>query len=403
MKTYLVGGAVRDKLLNRPVKEKDWVVIGSTPKEMLKKGFKPVGKDFPVFLHPETNEEYALARTERKTAKGYKGFEFYADKDVTLEDDLKRRDLTINAIAETQEGKLIDPFHGHEDIKKKIFRHVSPAFSEDPVRILRIARFAAKLPDFMIARETMKLMKSMVTSGEVDALVSERVWQEFQRALMENHPEKFIEILRECGALKIIFPEVDALFGVPGPKQYHPEIDTGKHLILAIKQVVKLTNDPVTRFAVFCHDFGKGKTPKEHHPKHHGHEELGVDLIKVFCKRIKAPREYQDLAVLVSRYHSHCHQLTELTPKTILKILKALDPFRRPERFGKFLLACKADATGRLGHNNDPYPEADLFLKMAEACRKIDKKKLIENLKKDESIEEAIEQERLRVIKRTIS
>lgn len=399
MKIYLVGGAVRDKLLDIPHNEKDWVVVGSTPEEMLKQGFKPVGKDFPVFIHPSTGDEYALARTERKIGKGYKGFEFYADENVTLEDDLKRRDLTINAIAETKEGEIIDPFHGQDDLKKKILRHVSPAFSEDPVRILRVARFAAKFGAFEIAPETMDLMKVIVASGEVNALVPERVWQEFSRALSEPHPEKFIEVLRECNALKIIFPEIDALFGVPERMDYHPELDTGIHTLLTLKQAVKLTNDPITRFAALCHDFGKAKTPKDILPKHHGHEEESVNLVKEFCKRIKAPREYQDLAVLVARFHSNCHKLSELTPQTILKMLKAIDPFRKPERFEKFLLACEADEKGRLGHENDPYPQAKLFREIYEACDSIDTRKLIAELSDNQTIEETIRLEQLKVIK----
>lgn len=403
MKTYLVGGAVRDKLLNHPIKERDWVVVGCTPAEMLKKGFKPVGKDFPVFLHPKTKEEYALARTERKVSQGYKGFEFHADKHVTLEDDLKRRDLTINAIAEAKNGEIIDPFHGQKDLKKKRLRHVSPAFAEDPVRILRIARFAAKLGDFEIAPETNKLMELMVKSGEVNALVPERVWKELQRALTEPHPEKFIEALRNCGALKIIFPEIEALYGVPSSIKWHPEIDTGIHLILTMKQAAKLTDDPITRFAVLCHDFGKAKTPEEMLPKHHGHEEQSVKLIKQFCLRIKAPRKYCDLATLVGRYHSHSHKFSELTPKTILKVLQAVDPFRNPKRFEQFLIACEADAKGRLGHENDLYPEADAFRRAFKACNAINIQSLLAGLSDAQNIEKVLRHERLKAIKKTIS
>lgn len=402
MKIYLVGGAVRDKLLGIPHNEKDWVVVGSTPEEMLKQGFKPVGKDFPVFIHPRTGDEYALARTERKVGKGYKGFEFYADKNITLENDLKRRDLTINAIAETKEGKIIDPFHGQDDLKKKILRHVSLAFSEDPVRILRVARFAAKFGDFKIAPETMKLMQVIVASGEVNALVPERVWQEFSRALSEPHPENFIEVLRGCNALKIIFPEIDVLFGVPERTDYHPEADAGKHMLLTLKEAVKLSKDPATRFAALCHDFGKAKTPKDILPKHHGHEEEGAKLVKEFCKRIRAPREYQDLAVLVARFHGNCHKLSELTAQTILKMLKAIDPFRKPERFEKFLIACEADEKGRLGHENDLYPQAELFREIYEECDSIDIRKLIAKLSDNQTIEETIRLERLKVIKSLI-
>ncbi len=399
MKIYLVGGAVRDELLGIQHNEKDWVVVGSTPEEMLKKGFKPVGKDFPVFIHPKTGDEYALARTERKVDKGYKGFEFHTDKNVTLEEDLKRRDLTINAIAETKDGKLIDPFHGQEDLKKKILRHVSSAFSEDPVRILRVARFSAKFGDFNIAPETMTLMKTIVESGEASELVPERVWQEFSRVLSEPHPEKFIEVLRECNALKIIFPEIDALFGTPERPDKHPEADAGIHTLLTLKAAVKLTKDPVTRFAVLCHDFGKARTPKDILPKHHGHEEEGMKLVKEFCKRIKTPREYQDLAVLVARYHGNCHKLPELTPQTILKMLRAIDPFRKPDRFEEFLIACEADSKGRLGHENEPYPQAELFRKIYKACASINTRTLISNLRKNDSIEEAVRLARLKLIK----
>jgi tRNA nucleotidyltransferase (CCA-adding enzyme) len=371
MQIYLVGGAVRDQLLELPIKERDWVVVGASPEEMLQQGFKPVGKDFPVFLHPKTHEEYALARTERKTSQGYKGFQFYTSPDVTLEQDLARRDLTINAIAQDQNGKLIDPFHGQQDLKNKILRHTTSAFIEDPVRILRVARFAARLYDFTIAHETLTLMKQIVSSGEINALVAERVWQELQKALTEPHPERFIEVLRDCQALKIIFPEIDALFGIPNPEQYHPEIDSGIHTLIALQQAAQLTEDPMIRFAVLMHDVGKAQTPKEEWPHHQNHCQRGAEILKIFCKRWHVPKLYKDLAGLVTLYHCHCNQVLSLNTKSITKLLKALDPFRRPQRFEQFLIACAADVKGRKGLENTPYPQADFLRKAVESCRNI--------------------------------
>lgn len=372
MKIYLVGGAVRDELLGRPIKERDWVVVGSTAKEMISQNFKPVGKEFPVFLHPKTKEEYALARTERKVALGYHGFEFYADPKVTLEEDLKRRDLTINAMAKDDNGNIIDPFNGKEDLNTKVLRHVSAAFSEDPVRILRIARFAARFHDFTIAPETIALMKKMVSEGEVSALVPERVYQELERALKEDHPERFIEVLRECGALKVIFPEIDALFGVPNPIKWHPEVDSGIHTIISLQQAAKLTKDPMIRFAVLVHDVGKAKTEKALLPKHHGHCEIGAEIVTKLCQRLHIPRKFQDLAELVTKYHGQCHKITDVTPKGILKYLEKLDAFRRPERFKQFLIACEADTRGRKGLEHVPYPEAEYLERIFNACAKID-------------------------------
>ncbi|MGD9152938.1 MAG: multifunctional CCA addition/repair protein [Gammaproteobacteria bacterium] len=397
MKTYLVGGAVRDSLLGLPIKERDWVVVGATVQQMLDLGFKPVGKEFPVFLHPKTKDEYALARTEKKVGRGYHGFEFYASPDVTLEEDLKRRDLTINAIAQDDDGTIIDPFHGQKDLKNKILRHVSDAFAEDPVRILRVARFAARFADFKIAAETLQLMKNMVDSGEVDALVPERVWQELERALSEKHPERFIEVLRSCNALKIIFPEIDNLFGVPNPIDWHPEIDSGIHTLLTLKMAVKLSDDPIIRFAILLHDLGKTKTSKELLPKHHGHEKAGVSLIKTLCERLHVPRKYQDLAELVARYHGECHKTFELTPNTVLRLLEKLDAFRRPERFEKFLIACEADVRGRLGFENKPYPEADHLRKIFAAIANIDNKKIVEKFS-GQQIAQAIHDARLKII-----
>ncbi|MEK6731216.1 MAG: multifunctional CCA addition/repair protein [Pseudomonadota bacterium] len=371
LQVYLVGGAVRDQLLGQPHKERDWVVVGATPEELASQGYQPIGKDFPVFLHPKTHEEYALARTERKISKGYKGFKVYATPDVTLEEDLKRRDLTINAMAQTDDGQLIDPFDGQQDLKDKILRHVSDAFIEDPVRVLRVARFAAKLGDFKVAPETNKLMQEMVASGEIDALVPERVWQELHRALEEKYPHRFIEVLRDCGALKIILPEIDALFGVPNPKKWHPEIDTGLHTIMALKAAVKLTDDPMIRFAVLVHDAGKAKTPKELWPKHHGHAEAGVQPVKSLCARLRAPRDYTEFAVLVTKYHHQCLKLNEFSAKALLKLLENLDAFRRPERFKKFLIACDADARGRTNYETVKKPQLEFIDNLQKQCANV--------------------------------
>jgi tRNA nucleotidyltransferase (CCA-adding enzyme) len=363
MDIYLVGGAVRDKLLGLPVKDHDWVITGATPDDLIRLGYTPVGKDFPVFLHPKTHEEYALARTERKTAAGYHGFAFHADSDVTLQEDVKRRDLTINALAEDKDGKLLDFVGGKKDLDNRILRHVSPAFAEDPVRILRIARFAARFAPlgFTVDKSTMKLMRAMVKKGEVDALVAERVWQEMVRALGEPAPEVFIEVLRECGALKVLFPEIDRLFGVPQPEEYHPEIDTGVHTMMVLQQSVILSDEPVVRFAALTHDLGKGTTPKKILPHHYGHEERGYYLVKDLCERYKIPNNFRQLAEIVARYHTHCHRVFEVKPKTVLKTLNALDAFRKPQRFEQFLLACTADSHGRPGYENYDYKQAPFF------------------------------------------
>ena len=374
MKTYLVGGAVRDKLLGLPVQDRDYVVVGSTPDEMVAKGFKPVGADFPVFLHPETKEEYALARTERKSGHGYKGFKVYAAPDVTLEDDLQRRDITINAMAEDEQGQLIDPFKGAEDLRNGVLRHVSPAFAEDPVRILRVARFAARFAKrgFHVAHDTNKLMREMVDSGEVDHLVAERVWTELERAIGEDKPSRFFEALRGCGASARLFPEIDALFGVPQPEIHHPEVDTGVHAMLVLDSAAKLSPDTRVRFAALMHDLGKANTPKEEWPKHIGHEERGVELVKNFCQRFRVPNEHRDLAVLTARYHAHCHKIAELRPATVVDTLEGLDGFRRPERVGQFVLACEADFRGRTGSEEKAYPQAEQFRRAFEAARAVD-------------------------------
>ena len=369
--TYCVGGAVRDQLLGIPVQDRDWVVVGSTPEDMVARGFKPVGKDFPVFLHPVTHEEYALARTERKTTPGYKGFVVHATPDVTLEQDLLRRDFTINAIAQAADGTLIDPYHGVADIQARILRHVSPAFSEDPVRILRAARFVART-GFCIAPETLILMREMVTNGEVDALVPERVWQELARGLMEKNPSHFILTLRECGALQRILPEVDALFGVPQPPQYHPEIDCGVHTMLVLEDAALYGYTLEVRFAALTHDLGKGNTPAHILPRHIGHEARSVELLRSLCERIRVPADCRDLALLVARYHGDVHRALELRPETIVRLLQNCDAWRRPERFTQVLQACAADARGRTGHEQDDYPQAAYLLRALQAAQNVD-------------------------------
>lgn len=370
--SYIVGGAVRDGLLGLPVQDHDHVVVGATPEEMVALGFRPVGKDFPVFLHPETGEEYALARTERKTARGYKGFVVQASPDVTLEQDLLRRDLTINAMARGDDGTLIDPHGGRADLEARLFRHVSEAFAEDPVRILRLARFAARFPEFSVAPETLELTRSMVTAGEVDALVPERVWQELSRGLLEATPSRMFRVLRDCGALARLLPEVDILFGVPQPPQHHPEIDTGEHIMRVIDEAARQRLDLPARVAALLHDLGKGVTPAEFWPKHHGHEGRGVDLVKAVCERLRAPVECRDLAVIVARDHGNVHRALELRPATVLELLERLDALRRPERFEDCLAACAADYHGREGYAERPYPQAAHLRAALVAARAVD-------------------------------
>lgn len=400
-KVYLVGGAVRDRLLEREVKDRDWVVTGATPEIMTQQGFKPVGKSFPVFLHPETGEEYALARTERKISKGYHGFEFNADPNVTLEEDLARRDLTINAIAEDDQGRLYDPFNGLDDIENRYLRHVSDAFAEDPVRILRVARFAARYHSygFTIADETLQLMIDMVEAGEVDALVAERVWQETEKALSESAPEVFFETLRACGALKILFPEVDRLFGVPQKAEHHPEVDTGIHTMMVLQQSVILQGDSATRFAALTHDLGKGLTPKESWPSHHDHEERGVALVEVLCERYKVPKQFSALAVMVSRYHTHCHRALDLQSKKVVKLYDWCDAYRRPARFRNFLLACEADSKGRTGFEHKVYPQRQYLSDGLDVCMNVDVKRIIEEGYKGQAIKEQLYQRRISALK----
>jgi tRNA nucleotidyltransferase (CCA-adding enzyme) len=370
MKVYLVGGAVRDELLGRPVGERDWVVVGATPGEMLDAGFRQVGRDFPVFLHPETHEEHALARTERKTGPGYRGFELRYSPDVTLEEDLQRRDLTINAMARDADGTLIDPCGGMRDIESRTLRHVSEAFNEDPVRILRVARFLARYQPlgFTVAAETLARMRAMTAAGEVDALVPERVWQEMDRALGEAAPEAWLRVLHDCGALARILPELDALYGVPQPPQWHPEIDTGLHMELVLQAAADLTPEPRIRFAALMHDLGKGTTPRSVWPRHIGHEERGIPLVRAVAERLRVPVDYRELAELASLWHGLAHRADELRPRTILKLLESCDAFRRPQRFRELLSACEADYRGRGGLRHRPYPQADRLLLAQEAA-----------------------------------
>ena len=398
MQIYLVGGAVRDELLGIEVKDRDWVVVGSTPEEMAALGYKAVGKEFPVFIHPDSGEEYALARTERKSGPGYKGFVFNTSDDITLEQDLERRDITINAIARDENGDLIDPFNGRNDLENKVIRHVSDAFTEDPLRVLRVARFAAQF-DFIIAAETLALLTEISATDELEALVPERIWVETEKALQTRAPRRYFEVLRECNALRVLFPEVDRLFGVPQPERYHPEIDCGVHTLMVLDQAANLTADPEVRFAALVHDLGKATTPQEIWPSHHGHGERGVELIDKLCDRLRIPNRYRELATVVSRYHLNCHRIDELSPKVVVGKLEGLDALRRPERFDKFLLACEADARGRKGKERQDYPQADMFRKYREACLSVDTKSLdIEDLE-GAQIAERIRLRRIQAIK----
>ena len=372
MKSYMVGGAVRDALLGVPVNDHDWVVVGATPEQMTEAGFMPVGRDFPVFLHPQTKEEYALARTERKTAPGYHGFAFHADPGVTLEQDLERRDLTINAMAQDEAGNIIDPFGGRDDLAAKRLRHVSAAFGEDPVRILRIARFAARLNEFSVAPETLALMREMVEAGEVDALVPERVWQELSRGLMEDKPSRMFEVLRDCGALARLLPEVERLWGVPQPPEHHPEVDTGVHLMMVLDMSARLAAPLPVRFACLCHALGKGTTPADVLPRHLGHEQRSVELLNQVCDRWKLPVDCRALAEAVAREHGNVHRSAEFGAAALLRLLERCDALRRPDRFADMLLACECDARGRLGLEDAPYPPRPRLLKVLDLARGVD-------------------------------
>ncbi|MCO1333472.1 multifunctional CCA addition/repair protein [Microbulbifer sp. OS29] len=397
MKIYLVGGAVRDKLLNRTVTERDWVVVGADAAQMQNLGFSPVGKDFPVFLHPDTGEEYALARTERKSGHGYGGFTVNANANITLEEDLLRRDLTINAIAEDKDRGLIDPYGGQQDLQARQLRHVSPAFAEDPLRVLRVARFAARYHHlgFTVAPETMQLMRQMVEAGEVEYLVAERVWKEVSRALTEPDPDVFIRVLRECGALTLLLPELEQLFGVPQPAKHHPEIDTGDHVLMALRAAPA---ELPLRFAVLLHDLGKGLTPEEILPSHHGHESAGVPLVRAVCERWRTPKELTALAIGVCEYHLHCHKAFELRPQTIMKMIRSLDALRRPHRFENFLRACEADARGRKGLENRDYPQVNFLRAAREAAAAVTAKVLIAQGYEGIKLGQALDRERIKAI-----
>jgi tRNA nucleotidyltransferase (CCA-adding enzyme) len=401
LEIYSVGGAVRDELLGLPVNDHDWVVVGSSPEEMVARGYKPVGKDFPVFLHPHEHEEYALARTERKTAPGYRGFTIHAAPDVTLEQDLLRRDFTINAIARDRDGKFIDPYNGIADLRAGILRHVSSAFSEDPVRILRAARFVARF-GFSIAPETLTLMRTMVANGEVDALVPERVWQELARGLMEKVPSRFFFTLRECGALAKILPEVDALFGVPQPPKYHPEIDCGIHTMLVLDDAARQDYPLEVRFSALMHDLGKGNTPVDILPRHIGHEARSVDLLRALCERLRVTNDCRDLGLLVARYHGNVHRAPSLRPDTIVSVLQSCDAWRRPERFTHLLQACSSDARGRTGHEQDAYPQAEYLLRMLRATQAVNAGEIARQCGDKNAIADKVREARIMAVERAI-
>lgn len=375
MQIYMVGGAVRDKLLGRPVNDRDWVVVGATPEQMLAQGYLPVGRDFPVFLHPETREEYALARTERKSGRGYRGFVVHSAPDVTLEEDLSRRDLTINAIASsacgTSAGGIFDPYAGAKDIEARVLRHVTDAFREDPVRILRVARFAARFTDFSVAPETMQLMREMVEHGEVDHLVPERVWQELARGLMEERPSRMFEVLRDCGALAVLLPEVARLWGVPQRAEYHPEVDTGVHLMMVLDMAARLQAPLTVRFACLAHDLGKGTTPADVLPRHIGHEERSVDLLKDVAARLRVPVECRETAEVVAREHGNIHRSQDLSAAALVRLLERCDAIRKPTRFAEILLACECDARGRLGFEESAYPQRPRLLAVLAAVQAV--------------------------------
>ena len=398
---YLVGGAVRDELLNRPVADRDWVVIGATPKMLIEQGYQQIGNDFPCFLHPKTKEEYALARTERKSGKGHTGFICDFGPEVTLEEDLSRRDLTINAIAKTESGDYVDPYNGRADLNNKILRHVSDAFAEDPLRVLRVARFAARYADlgFTVHPDTLVLMAQLASNGELDELTPERVWKEMSRALTEPRPSEFFRVLRACGALKTLLPELDCLFGVPQPAEHHPEIDTGDHVMMVVDTARAYFDNPIVTWAALLHDLGKGLTPKEEWPSHIRHEIRGVPLVEEVCNRYKLPKDFRTLAMLVSEHHLRCHKLLDMKPKSILKLLEALDGFRRPERVKHFAQTCEADARGRLGLEDRSYPQSWLLIKCGEEGKNIDIKPLLEEGYQGLKLAEKIRRLRLSAIK----
>lgn len=401
MEIYLVGGAVRDKLLGLPVHERDWVVVGATPEQLLSQGYQQVGKDFPVFLHPDTQDEYALARTERKSGTGYTGFICHADPDVTLKEDLMRRDLTINAIAEDKNGNLYDPYHGKQDLDNHVLRHVSLAFREDPLRVLRLARFAARFAHlgFTIADETRQLLVEMVSSGELSALTPERVWKETEKALSTQDPQVYFEVLRGCGALKVLFPEINKLFGIPAPEKWHPEIDTGIHTLMVLAEAAKLTADISVRFAALCHDIGKGLTPPDKWPHHYGHGVLGIQLIMQLSERIRIPNEIRDFAVIAAQYHDLIHSATELKPNTIVQLFDSIDVWRRPERLSKLLLVSEADFKGRKGWQNKPYPQAKYMADAFSIVSEVTAKTVMAEGVSGPAIKQALYERRIAVLK----
>ncbi|AGB84205.1 Multifunctional CCA protein [Serratia rubidaea] len=396
MKIYLVGGAVRDSLLELPVVDRDWVVVGATPEQLLAQGYQQVGKDFPVFLNPQTHEEYALARTERKSGHGYTGFTCYAAPDVTLEEDLLRRDLTINAIAQTTEGELVDPYHGVQDLNARVLRHVSAAFGEDPLRVLRVARFAARFAHlgFTIAPETAALMRQMADSGELAALTAERVWKETEKALQSRSPQVYFQVLRDCHALGVLFPEIDALFGVPAPEKWHPEIDTGIHTLMTLAIAARLSPETDVRFAALCHDLGKGLTPKEYWPHHHGHGPAGVRLVEAMCQRLRVPNPLRDLAKLVAEYHDLIHTVNKLRPETLLKLFDAIDVWRKPQRLEQIILTSEADARGRTGFEEQPYPQGDYLREAYRIASDVSVKEVVASGLQGPAIREEVQRRR---------
>jgi tRNA nucleotidyltransferase (CCA-adding enzyme) len=400
VKIYLVGGAVRDGLLKLPVKDKDWVVVGMTPQQMLDEGYEQVGKDFPVFLHPQTHEEYALARTERKSGQGYTGFTCYSAPDVTLEQDLLRRDLTINAIAQDENGEIIDPYNGLADIERRLLRHVSPAFNEDPLRVLRVARFAARYAhlNFQIAPETLALMREMTDNGEIAHLTAERVWKETENALTSRNPQVFFAVLRECGALKVLFPEIDALYGVPAPAKWHPEIDTGIHTLMTLSIAAQLSPEVDVRFATLCHDLGKGLTPKEKWPSHHGHGPAGVKLVEQLCARLRIPNDIRDLAKLVAEFHDLIHTFPILQPKTVIKLFDAIDAWRKPHRVEQIALTSEADARGRTGFEASDYPQGRMLRAAWIAAQSVTNKEVIEAGFSGPAIREELTKRRIKAV-----
>ncbi len=402
MKTYLVGGAVRDALLNLPVKDQDWVVVGASPEEMLSQGYEQVGRDFPVFLHPDTHQEYALARTERKSGSGYTGFVCYSAPDVTLEQDLQRRDLTINAIAQDQQGRFYDPYGGRADLDKRLLRHVSAAFNEDPLRVLRVARFAARFAhlNFVIAEETQALMRWMAESGELNTLTAERVWKETEKALETRNPQVYFQVLRDCGALAVLFPELDNLYGVPAPAKWHPEIDTGVHTLMTLAIAAQLSPDVAIRFATLFHDVGKALTPPEKWPSHHGHGPAGVPLVAALCQRLRVPNAIRDLALLVTEFHDLVHTVQRQSPETLIALFDRIDAWRKPQRVEQIALTSEADARGRTGFENHAYPQGDFLREAFKIASDVPTKEVVASGFKGVEVREELTRRRIAAIER---